>query len=80
MTQEIVAGIALTPGYDSTRVDQLTSIANTSAGKLYGYSFSYDADGRVTQKSGPNDSTGTPASITTYASGPDAGGANDTVF
>src|SRR5207237_2902127 len=73
-------GITLTPAYDSSRVDQLTSIANNASGKLYRYSFSYDADGRVTQKSGPNDSTNTPVSIATYVPGPDVSGANDTVF
>ena len=73
-------GITLTPSYDGTRVDQLTAIANTATGKLWGYSYSYDADGRVTQKLGPIDSTGGHASTTSYVSGPDASGANDTVF
>jgi hypothetical protein len=73
-------GISLTPSYDSTRVDQLTAIANTATGKSYAYSFGFDAEGRVMQKNGPNLSTGTPASTTSYASGPDASGANETVF
>ena len=73
-------GIALTTGYDATRVDQLTTIGNAAAGKLWGYTFSYDADGRVTTKLGPNISTGLPASRIDYTPGPDAGGANDTVF
>ena len=46
----------------------------------YSYSFTFDADGRVTQKTGPTDSSGLPASITSYAPGPSASGANDTVF
>src|SRR5207248_1564919 len=73
-------GIALTPTYNSTRVDQLTAIANTATGKLWGYSFTYDADGRVTQKTGPTDSLGGFASSVAYAPGPDASGANETVF
>src|SRR5262249_33919870 len=69
-------GTALSPTYNSTQVDQLDAIANTASGMLWGYTFAYDADGRVTTKTGANDSTSTPSSVSSYASGPDASGAN----
>src|SRR5438105_15113545 len=47
---------------------------------MWGYWYAFDADGRVTQKTGPIDSSGSPASTVSYVSGPAAGGASDTVF
>jgi YD repeat-containing protein len=76
-TSTVADGIALTPSYAASQVDRLTRL---STGSLYGYTFSYDGDGRVTTKVGPIDSTGLSVSETRYAPGPDPGGANDTVF
>jgi len=70
----------IAPSFHASRVDHLLSFANPAGGSLYGYTFTYDADGRVNQKSGPVDSTGLPASVTSYASGPSGSGATDTVF
>jgi hypothetical protein len=54
-TSTVADGIAITSSYATSQVDRLTRL---SAGPLYGYTFSYDGDGRVTTKVGPIDSTG----------------------
>jgi len=79
-TSSALDGIIVTPTYDATRVDQLSRLAIPAATSMYSYNFTFDADGRVIQNSGPIDSSGLPASITSYAPGPSASGANDTVF
>ena len=77
-TSAIADATALTSSYAASQVDRLTGLS--AAGALYGYTFSYDADGRVTTRLGPIISSGSPVSRVDYAPGPDPGGANDTVF
>lgn len=63
-----------------TLVDRLHSVSSGCAGSILRYDYQYDADGRVSAKSGPTDSSGGPAWQLQFASGPHLGGASDTVF
>jgi RHS repeat-associated protein len=76
-TSSSADGIAVGASYATSQIDRQTGF---SAGSLYGYTFSYDADGRVAQRLGPVDSTGYPSSQVDYLPGPGPGGANETVF
>ncbi|MFN0064076.1 MAG: RHS repeat-associated core domain-containing protein [Myxococcaceae bacterium] len=55
-----------TSTYDTAHPDWLTRQASGCSNALLAHRYTYDADGRVTQKLGPDDSRGGPASLIAF--------------
>ncbi|WP_164002203.1 RHS repeat-associated core domain-containing protein [Pyxidicoccus caerfyrddinensis] len=70
----------LTYGAAPAHPDWLTQRTSQQTGSWLSYAYTYDADGRVTQKRWPNAVSGTPVHTLEFTPGAWAQGGNDTVF
>lgn len=72
-------------GYSMTfdtggRLDRLMKVSSTCTGSLLEYDYTYDKDGRVSQKSTPVDTWGNHPLSMSFVSGPGASGALESVY
>ncbi|WP_141257525.1 MULTISPECIES: RHS repeat-associated core domain-containing protein [unclassified Myxococcus] len=70
----------LTYGASPAHPDWLTQRTSQQTDSWISHGYGYDSDGRVSQKTWPNDSVGSPVHIIDFAAGAWAHGGNDVVF